>query len=127
MQLTFLSEVRKFLEDFSISLKDWNDSDFSPSSSIIDAALSLYGNHDVSAIKAHENEMKTINPMGLSMKKFCDWVWNWNSKSYMPENFEVEYKSVCCYCIIFNIVHFNLMVPCTAHFVLSMWKYAINF
>ena len=48
-------------ESKSISLKDWNDSDFSPSSSIIDAALSLYGNHDVSAIKEHENEMKTIN------------------------------------------------------------------
>lgn len=63
------NELRKALihvtnqlpESKSISLKDWNDSDFSPSSSIIDAALSLYGNHDVSAIKEHENEMKTIN------------------------------------------------------------------
>lgn len=32
---------------------DWLMSAFSPSSSILDATLSLYGNHDVSAIKEH--------------------------------------------------------------------------
>ena len=44
----------------SLSVQEWNSSFFSPSSSIIDAALSLYGNHDVSAIKEHDSEMKTI-------------------------------------------------------------------
>jgi hypothetical protein len=36
-----------------IPVLDWLKSPFSPSSSILDATLSLYGNHDVSAIKEH--------------------------------------------------------------------------
>jgi hypothetical protein len=36
-----------------ISPLEWLKSPFSPSSSILDATLSLYGNHDVSAIKEH--------------------------------------------------------------------------
>ena len=43
-----------------VPLKNWDESPFNPSSSIIDAALSLYGNHDVSAMKEHANEMETI-------------------------------------------------------------------
>jgi hypothetical protein len=43
-----------------ISVETWNDSIFQPSSSIIDAALSLYGNHDVSAIENHASQMETI-------------------------------------------------------------------
>jgi hypothetical protein len=37
----------------AISRQRWLDSRFSPSSTILDAAISLYGQHDVSAIKAH--------------------------------------------------------------------------
>lgn len=36
-----------------VSRSEWLSSPFSPSSSILDAALSLYGNHDVSAISEH--------------------------------------------------------------------------
>lgn len=36
-----------------VSRTDWLDSSFSPSSSILDATLSLYGNHDVVAIQEH--------------------------------------------------------------------------
>lgn len=38
----------------------WLRSRFSPSSSILDAAISLYGQHDVSAINAHAAEKKVI-------------------------------------------------------------------
>lgn len=37
----------------SISLNDWLNSPFRPSSSILDATISLYGNHDVVAILEH--------------------------------------------------------------------------
>ena len=43
-----------------IAVDSWNSSMFKPSSSIVDAALSLYGNHDVSAIDKHETQMDTI-------------------------------------------------------------------
>jgi len=39
--------------DAQISRSEWLDSPFSPSSSILDATLSLYGNHDVVAIQEH--------------------------------------------------------------------------
>lgn len=39
--------------DLPIQLKSWLESSFRPSSSILDAALSLYGNHDVAAIQEH--------------------------------------------------------------------------
>jgi len=39
---------------------EWLDSDFSPSSSIIDATLSLYGNHDVAAIAEHAAPAEAI-------------------------------------------------------------------
>jgi hypothetical protein len=38
---------------YPISREAWLNSKFSPSSTIIDAAISLYGQHDVSAISAH--------------------------------------------------------------------------
>ncbi len=37
----------------AVALEDWLKSSFRPSSSIVDATLSLYGNHDVSAIQDH--------------------------------------------------------------------------
>lgn len=42
------------------SKKDWLESMFSPSSSILDATLSLYGNHDVSAIAEHAAPVEEI-------------------------------------------------------------------
>ena len=39
--------------DASVNRSNWLNSTFRPSSSILDAALSLYGNHDVAAIEDH--------------------------------------------------------------------------
>lgn len=39
--------------DIAVSRDEWLDSPFRPSSSILDATLSLYGNHDVIAIQEH--------------------------------------------------------------------------
>ena len=39
--------------EHSVSAETWLDSPFKPSSSILDATLSLYGHHDVAAIDAH--------------------------------------------------------------------------
>lgn len=44
----------------SIPLFDWLDSPFKPSSSILDATLSLYGNHDVVAISDHAAPLDEI-------------------------------------------------------------------
>ncbi len=44
-----------------IDAKAWDRSRFNPSSTIIDAALSLYGNHTVSAIKEHATSAKAID------------------------------------------------------------------
>lgn len=43
--------------DQTANLQKWLESEFSPSSTILDAALSLYGNHDVSAIKEHQTPL----------------------------------------------------------------------
>lgn len=45
--------VRHRLTMTAVGLREWMESAFEPSSSIIDAALSLYGNHDVVAIDQH--------------------------------------------------------------------------
>jgi hypothetical protein len=52
--------TKQLIQTPSVTVETWNHSPFKPSSTIIDAALSLYGNHDVSAIKEHANEMETI-------------------------------------------------------------------
>lgn len=44
----------------SISRATWIDSPFSPSSSIVDATISLYGGHDVSAIHQHAASAEAI-------------------------------------------------------------------
>jgi len=63
------SNLRTALEELSQGLtidsvktptESWNHAPFSPSSTIVDAALSLYGDHDVSAIYKHSSQMKTI-------------------------------------------------------------------
>ncbi len=45
----------------SISRERWLASRFSPSSTILDAAISLYGQHDVSAIKSHAAPRELID------------------------------------------------------------------
>ncbi len=45
--------IRNRRSDAQVSRSGWLDSPFSPSSSILDATLSLYGNHDVVAIQEH--------------------------------------------------------------------------
>ncbi|MEY3896656.1 MAG: hypothetical protein RLZZ214_2176 [Verrucomicrobiota bacterium] len=44
----------------SIALNDWLNSPFRPSSSILDATISLYGNHDVVAIHEHAAPLAEI-------------------------------------------------------------------
>lgn len=46
--------LRQRRTDLSVSRTQWLNSPFQPSSSILDATLSLYGNHDVVAIQEHE-------------------------------------------------------------------------
>lgn len=46
--------------DVAADSAKWLSSAFSPSSSIVDAALSLYGNHDVSAIAEHQAPVAAI-------------------------------------------------------------------
>lgn len=45
----------------TIDCRRWLRSRFSPSSTILDAAISLYGQHDVSAISAHAAPVERIN------------------------------------------------------------------
>ena len=47
--------------DVPVSQTDWLDSVFRPSSSILDATLSLYGNHDVVAIQEHAAPKEAID------------------------------------------------------------------
>ena len=44
-----------------IDMEEWSRSIFAPSSTILDAAVSLYGQHDVSAITDHAIPIKLIN------------------------------------------------------------------
>ncbi len=55
-----------------VSCKEWLSSPFSPSSSIIDAALSLYGNHDVSAIQAHAAPKAEIDASTMEIREHID-------------------------------------------------------
>lgn len=45
--------IQKRRSDAKVSRDEWLESSFRPSSSILDATLSLYGNHDVVAIQEH--------------------------------------------------------------------------
>lgn len=47
--------------DVAVSRTEWLDSTFCPSSSILDATLSLYGNHDVVAIQEHAAPQAAID------------------------------------------------------------------
>jgi hypothetical protein len=57
--LRFALQARK--GNARINCSDWLSARFAPSSSILDAAISLYGQHDVSAISAHAAPVELIN------------------------------------------------------------------
>ena len=50
-----------------LSWEAWDVSAFAPSSTIVDAALSLYGNHDVSAMRSHRAEKEDIDACLVSV------------------------------------------------------------
>jgi hypothetical protein len=56
----------------TVSLTDWIDSPFRPSSSILDATLSLYGNHDVSAIQEHAAPKAAIDASVKEIREHID-------------------------------------------------------
>ncbi len=58
--------------DASTSRTDWLDSPFRPSSSILDATLSLYGNHDVTAIQEHAAPKAAIEASTKEIREHID-------------------------------------------------------
>jgi len=54
--------------DACVSASGWLDSPFKPSSSILDATLSLYGNHDVAAIQDHAAPKEAIDASTLEIR-----------------------------------------------------------
>lgn len=81
LRAALIGVTKQLTQTPSISVDIWDKSPFSPSSTIIDAALSLYGNHDVSAIKEHANEMETINNCTSEIKAEIQSSRNNNGKS----------------------------------------------
>lgn len=57
-----------------IDLEAWLDSPFRPSSSILDATLSLYGNHDVASIANHAAPAEEIAKSVSEIRKVIDWA-----------------------------------------------------
>ena len=56
----------------TVSLDDWLGSTFRPSSSILDATLSLYGNHDVVAIQEHSAPQEAIEASVKEIRERID-------------------------------------------------------
>jgi len=56
----------------SVSLDSWINSTFRPSSSILDATLSLYGNHDVAAIQEHAAPKAAIDASTKEIREHID-------------------------------------------------------
>jgi hypothetical protein len=55
--------------EIAINCKDWLESPFRPSSSILDATLSLYGHHDVVAIEAHSAPKAAIDASIIEIRE----------------------------------------------------------
>jgi hypothetical protein len=55
-----------------IDVQRWLSSRFSPSSSILDAAISLYGQHDVSAIAAHAAPVELIDRCATEVAEIAE-------------------------------------------------------
>ena len=81
LRAALIGVTKQLIQTPSISVDIWNKSPFNPSSTIIDAALSLYGNHDVSAIREHANEMETIKKCTNEIKAQIESSKNSNGKS----------------------------------------------
>jgi hypothetical protein len=60
--------------DRRIDLEEWLRSPFRPSSSILDATLSLYGNHDVSAISEHAAPAEEIKSSVVEIREVIEKV-----------------------------------------------------
>ena len=58
--------------DVVVSASEWLDSPFQPSSSILDATLSLYGNHDVAAIQDHAAPKAEIDASTREIRQHID-------------------------------------------------------
>ena len=56
----------------TVALDDWLGSTFRPSSSILDATLSLYGNHDVVAIQEHSAPQEAIEASVKEIRERID-------------------------------------------------------
>jgi hypothetical protein len=56
----------------TVTLAEWLNSPFRPSSSIIDATLSLYGNHDVVAIQEHAAPKEAIDASTAEIQNHID-------------------------------------------------------
>ena len=69
LKIALQSILEQLPETKKVDVKVWDQSIFKPSSTIIDAALSLYGNHNVSAIKEHASEMQVIQSCIDEIKK----------------------------------------------------------
>ena len=69
LHLAILSALELRNSKKVIDRDDWLNSRFSPSSTILDAAISLYGQHDVSAIQTHSNPVEKINRCVEGIKK----------------------------------------------------------
>jgi hypothetical protein len=55
-----------------IDCRRWLSARFAPSSSILDAAISLYGQHDVSAIAAHAAPVELIDQCAREVADIAD-------------------------------------------------------
>ena len=60
-----------------VSREAWLTSRFSPSASIVDAAISLFGQHDVSAIDAHADSIAKIDVM---LDEIVTWIFDSRAK-----------------------------------------------
>lgn len=58
--------------ELKVAAAEWLQSPFSPSSSILDATLSLYGNHEVSAINEHAVPKAQIDASILEIREVID-------------------------------------------------------
>jgi Schlafen group 3, DNA/RNA helicase domain len=72
--------------DVPVSLTAWLDSPFQPSSSILDATLSLYGNHDVVAIQQHAAPKAAIDASTREIRQHID-------KALAESNYHIVFLS----------------------------------
>ncbi len=72
LQEVLLIGLKHRRSSVAVSLIEWMDSPFRPSSSIMDATLSLYGNHDVAAIQEHAAPKAAIDASVKEIREHID-------------------------------------------------------